>query len=110
MTGDFYDDQRLDSTARSVISAVEHDLRRLVGDQQINPDLIGELFLLTRETLRRVGPSASSSDCAHELALTVYLSAVMREPDSGVAPDVLATLRSTIHRALESATSSRGLH
>jgi hypothetical protein len=103
MAGDFRDDQRLDSTARTVIQAVEPELRRLVGGQEIGPELIGELFLLAREALRRAGPSATHSGCAHELALTLYLSAVMREPDGGVEPDVLATLRSTIHRALERA-------
>jgi hypothetical protein len=89
----------LDLLARHVILAAEEDLRRSLRDVQLDPELLGTLYLRVREVLER--SELEDIATAEELAMAIYFTASAWQPNSEAPVEILLSLHQVISRTLE---------
>jgi hypothetical protein len=97
--------QSLDVSARRLIRATEEPLRRWIGVQQLDNDLLGALYLRVLEALER-GQSASGA--VEDIALTIYLTASAWQSRQEPPLQLLSSLHEVIAKTLsdESTTNA----
>lgn len=89
----------LDRRVRTLIRSVEPDLRRHLGVEQLDRELVSDLYLRLRAVLATVvsdGGEAAVSWLVECLALTIYLVIVARSESVEAPPDLLVSLRRTL--------------
>ena|SRR6266498_6128729 len=89
----------LDLLARQVIRAGEEDLRRGLGDVQIDRELLGALYLRVREVLERSDTDDVAT--AEELAMAIYFTASAWQPNGDTPVELLMSLHQVVSRTLE---------
>ncbi len=89
----------LDLLARQVIRAGEEDLRRGLGDVQIDRELLGALYLRVREVLERSDTDDVAT--AEELAMAIYFTASAWQPNGDAPVELLMSLHQVVSRTLE---------
>lgn len=91
-----------DRRAREVLQAVAPLLRHRLGVPELDPDLVGDLYLRLRDALAygdaRGGAEAAT---APDLAWTIYLVLASHPLGSGPRPDLLVSLRRTLARSTD---------
>ncbi len=97
--------QSLDVSARRLIRATEEPLRRWIGVQQLDNDLLGALYLRVLEALER-GQSASGSGAVEDIALTIYLTASAWQSRQEPPLELLSSLHQVIAKTLSDETTN----
>jgi hypothetical protein len=99
--------QALDVSARRLIRATEEPLRRWIGVQQLDNDLLGALYLRVLEALER-GQSSHGAGAVEDIALTIYLTASAWQSRQEPPLELLSSLHQVIAKTLsdESTTNA----
>jgi len=93
-----------DRQAREVLRAVAPLLRSRLSVPDLDPGLLGDLYVRVREALAfGAGCGGSDPGEAPDLALTIYLVLATHPLGSGPRPDLLVSLRRTLTRSADSA-------
>lgn len=97
--------QALDVSARRLIRATEEPLRRWIGVQQLDNDLLGKLYLRVIEALER-GQLAGGADAVEDIALTIYLTASAWQSRQEPPLELLSSLHQVIAKTLSDESST----
>jgi hypothetical protein len=93
----------LDLAARRVIFAVQADVVRWCEMRQLDPELVGALYVRVRDILRR---SPTDEELIDELALAVYLTVSAWTADTDRIASILPDLRRDIAESMHATKST----
>lgn len=93
----------LDLAARRLIFAVQADVVRWCEMPQLDPELVGALYLRVRDILRR---SPADEEVIDELALAVFLTVSAWTADGDRIASILPALRRDIADAMHAAKTN----
>ncbi len=101
----------IDTWAKRIVGVAAPDIRRAVGEVELESELVSEVYLQVKQVLSRLdsprlAEPANEPWLVEQLALAIYLAVATSETRRRATPGLLTSLNKSLARALSSGTSA----